>query len=267
MSCPSHATAPHTTTDIPEVRVNGTLIAADDIAREVQYHPAQSPEEGLRKAAEALVIRTLLLQKAKEVLAEGDEVLSEESLLSVLLEQEAPAELPSKEECLRYFDGHRESFQSPDLLQVSHILLAAAPDDEAAMQRARQTARELLSQLQRSPDHFETLARQFSACPSKETGGNLGQITRGQTTPEFEQQVFALEAGLANEPIESRYGVHLVQVDRKIPGISLPYEQVHDQVAAYLAEVRQRLAINRYLHRLIDEADIEGIEMGKSLIQ
>ena len=117
MSCPSHATVPQTTTDIPEVRVNGTLIAADDIAREVQYHPAQSPEDGLRKAAEALVIRTLLLQKAKEVLAEGDEVLSEESLLSVLLEQEAPAELPSKEECLRYFDSHRESFQSPDLLQ------------------------------------------------------------------------------------------------------------------------------------------------------
>lgn len=267
MSCPSSFTPPPVATNVPEIRVNGAPISTDDVAREVQYHPAGTPQEGIQKAAEALVIRTLLLQKAKEVLAEGDEVLSEESLLSTLLEREAPAELPSDEECRRYFDSHRENFQSPDLLQVSHILLAAAPDDEATLQRARQTALELLAQLQRSPDRFEALARQFSACPSKESGGNLGQITRGQTTPEFEQQVFALEAGLANEPIESRYGVHLVQVDRKIPGIPLPYEQVHDQVAAYLAEIRQRLAISRYIHQLIDDAEIEGIELGEALIQ
>lgn len=267
MSCPSHATVPQTTTDIPEILVNSTPISADDIAREVQYHPTSSPQEGIHKAAEALVIRTLLLQRAQETIAEETDTLSEEALISTLLESEAPAEFPSDEECHRYFESHRDSFQSPDLLQVSHILIAAAPDDEATLQRARQTALKLLSQLQRSPDRFEKLAREFSACPSKETGGNLGQISQGQTTPEFERQVFALKEGLANQPIESRYGVHLVKVDRKIAGVPLPYEQVHDQVATYLAEIRQRLAINRYLHQLIDEADIQGIEMGKSLIQ
>lgn len=267
MSCPSHATAPSPAADVPEIRVNGTPISADDIAREVQYHPAGSPEEGIHKAAEALVIRTLLLQKAREVLAESAELLSEEALISALLEREAPAEFPSDEECHRYFDGHQESFRSPDLLQVSHILIAAAPDDEAGLQRARQTASELLAQLQQFPEQFTSLAKEFSTCPSKETGGNLGQISRGQTTPEFEQQVFALAEGLAGQPVESRYGVHLVQVDRKIAGVPLPYEQVHDQVATYLAEVRQRMAINRYLHQLIDAAEVEGIELGGALIQ
>ncbi|MEZ5528676.1 MAG: peptidylprolyl isomerase [Porticoccaceae bacterium] len=266
MSCPSSKTT-HSVNDVPEILVNGTPISTEDIAREVQYHPAASPREGIHKAAEALVIRTLLLQKAREVLTESSEVLSEEALISALLEREAPAEFPSSEECHRYFESHRESFRSPDLLQVSHILIAAAPDDEAALQRARQTAVELLAQLQQSPEQFASLAKEFSACPSKETGGNLGQISRGQTTPEFEQQVFALAVGLAHEPIESRYGVHVVQVDRKIAGKPLPYEQVHDQVSAYLAEVRQRMAINRYLHQLIDEAEIEGIELGGALIQ
>jgi len=267
MSCPSHATAPQTTTGIPEVRVNGTLIAADDIAREVQYHPAGTPQEGIQKAAEALVIRTLLLQKAKEVLAAGDEVLSEESLLSTLLEREAPAELPSDEECRRYFDSHREKFNSPDLLEVSHILLAADPADDQAYQQTRQTAEALLAQLQQDGGQFAALAQQFSACPSKETGGNLGQISRGQTTPEFERQVFALEEGLAPDPIESRYGIHIVVVARKITGRPLPYEQIREQVAAYLGEIRQRLAISRYLHQLIDSAEIEGIELGEALIQ
>lgn len=267
MSCPSSTAPTPVAADVPEILVNGTPISADDIAREVQYHPASTPEEGIHKAAEALVIRALLLQKAKETLADSAEVLSEEALISALLEQEAPAEVPNDDECRRYFDSHSESFRSPDLLQVSHILIAAASDDVAALQRARQTALELLAQLQQSPEQFASLAKEFSACPSKETGGNLGQISRGQTTPEFEQQVFALAEGLAHEPIESRYGVHLVQVDRKIAGKPLPYEQVHDQVAAYLAEVRQRLAISRYIHQLIDAADIEGIELGEALIQ
>lgn len=267
MSCPSHATAPHTTTDIPEVRVNGTLIAADDIAREVQYHPAQSPEDGLRKAAEALVIRTLLLQKATAELRPASAEVTEEALISALLEQQAPAVTPSEEECRRYFDSHREKFHSPDLLEVSHILLAADPADDQAYQQTRQTAEVLLAQLQQDGGQFAALAQQFSACPSKETGGNLGQISRGQTTPEFERQVFALEEGLAPEPIESRYGIHIVVVARKITGRPLPYEQIREQVAAYLGEIRQRLAISRYIHRLIDEADIEGIEIGKSLIQ
>ncbi|WP_461517747.1 peptidylprolyl isomerase [Porticoccus sp.] len=266
MSCPSHSTAPHTTTDIPEVRVNGTLIAADDIAREVQYHPAQSPEEGLRKAAEALVIRSLLLQQSEEKCQTSDDA-TEEARISALLEQQAPAVVPGEEECRRYFDSHKEKFRSPDLLEVSHILIAADPTDEPAFQQAQQSAEALLAQLQQAPGQFAALAKQFSACPSRETGGNLGQLTRGQTTPEFERQVFALNEGLAPKPIESRYGVHVVLVARKINGLPLPYEQVSEQVAAYLAEIRQRLAISRYIHQLIDEADIEGIEMGEALIQ
>ena len=267
MSCPSTHTPPTASADVPDILVNGVPISADEIAREVQYHPASSPQEGIHKAAEALVIRTLLLQRAKQTVADESDGLSEEALITALLEREAPAEYPNGEECQRYFDNHRDSFRSPDLLQISHILIAAAPDDEPALQKARQTAQELLTQLRQAPERFEILAREYSACPSKETGGNLGQISRGQTTPEFEQQVFAMEEGLADKPLESRYGVHVVQVDRKIDGKPLPFEQVHDQVSAYLAEVRQRMAINRYLHQLIDEAEIEGIELGEPLIQ
>ncbi len=267
MSCPSHTATPHQHTDIPEVSVNGTLIPAEDIAREVQYHPASSPEEGIRKAAEALVIRTLLLQQAGVESKPESTDAAEESLISALLEKQAPAVSPNEEECRRYFDSHPEKFHSPDLLEVSHILIAADPTDEATFEQARQSAAALLAQLQQSPDQFAALAKQFSACPSRETGGNLGQITRGQTTPEFEREVFALEEGLAPQPIESRYGVHVVLVARKITGMPLPYDQIKGQVSAYLAEIRQRLAISRYIHQLIDAADIEGIELGEALIQ
>ncbi len=52
-----------------------------------------------------------------------------------------------------------------------------------------------------------------SDCPSKDEGGELGWLERGQTTPEFDRQVFRLREGLAAFPVESRWGYHVVSVD------------------------------------------------------
>ena len=54
------------------VSVNGTVIPRAAITREIQYHPAPSPSDSWRKAAEALVLRELLLQEARESRARGD---------------------------------------------------------------------------------------------------------------------------------------------------------------------------------------------------
>ncbi|MEH6467935.1 MAG: peptidylprolyl isomerase, partial [Porticoccus sp.] len=116
-------------------------------------------------------------------------------------------------------------------------------------------------------DQFEALANEHSDCPSKETGGSLGQITRGQTTPEFENAVFELEEGLAKDPVESRYGYHVVYIDKKLLGKQLEYEQVKSDVANMLMEFGQRKAIAQYIHKLVDESEIEGIdfEIGRPL--
>src|SRR5690606_52936 len=94
-----------------------------------------------------------------------------------------------------------------------------------------------IAELVRQPERFAEMARALSACPSAATGGSLGQIATGQTAPEFE----AALAGLAPQtlcphPVETRYGVHVVRLDRKIPGRTLPFELVRQRIAEYLAE-------------------------------
>src|SRR5690606_6112998 len=49
----------------PPISVNGVVIERTAIAQEAQHHPAASPGESMRKAAEALVVRELLLQEAR----------------------------------------------------------------------------------------------------------------------------------------------------------------------------------------------------------
>ncbi|MGA8824458.1 MAG: peptidylprolyl isomerase, partial [Pseudolabrys sp.] len=49
------------------VSVNGISIARDAIQREMQHHPAAKPIAAWQQAARALVIRELLLQRAKHL--------------------------------------------------------------------------------------------------------------------------------------------------------------------------------------------------------
>ena len=108
---------------------------------------------------------------------------------------------------------------------------------------------------------FAELALTHSACPSKVQGGALGQISKGQTVPEFERQLFKLPAGLASQPIESRYGGHVVSVDQRLEGKLLPYEIVADSIRGLLQQGVWQKAVSQYLQTLIGAADIVGIRL------
>ncbi len=79
--------------------------------------------------------------------------------------------------------------------------------------------------------------------------------------PEFERQVFSLAEGLAPNPIETRYGYHIVRIDRRVDGRPLAYDQVKDKIADYLNECVRRTALNQYVQQLIGKAEIVGIDL------
>uniref|UniRef100_UPI0028B22105 peptidylprolyl isomerase n=1 Tax=Stutzerimonas nitrititolerans TaxID=2482751 RepID=UPI0028B22105 len=108
---------------------------------------------------------------------------------------------------------------------------------------------------------FAELALQHSACPSKAQGGALGQISKGQTVPEFECQLFRLPVGLCQQPLESRYGYHLVFVDQRLDGEQLPYEAVAGSIRAELNQRVWQIGVAQYLQNLVGVASIEGIHM------
>ena len=117
---------------------------------------------------------------------------------------------------------------------------------------------------------FGELARTLSACPSKAEGGDLGQISRGQTVPEFERQLLLGTVGLMAKPIETRYGFHVAKINRITPGNQLQFSDVQDNIASYLNEKVKRKAIAQYIQNLIAEAEIEGYDFnvsGQPLVQ
>ena len=94
--------------------VNNVEITDDDVHAEMQYHPAESADKARHKAAQALVIRQLLLQEAKaknmlEDVEQVDTVLAEETIDTLIL-QEVVVPQADDESCKRYYEQNKERF-------------------------------------------------------------------------------------------------------------------------------------------------------------
>jgi peptidyl-prolyl cis-trans isomerase C len=267
-TCSAHAPMPAGRPVV--VSVNGVAIARDAIVREMQHHAAPKPIAAWQQAARALVIRELLLQRARmldlkpEPISDeaGRRETDEEAMMRGIVDREVTVPEPDDETCRRYYDRNRARFQSPDIYEASHILFAALASNRAAHAKAREDAATVLAELREHPNRFADLAQAHSRCPSAAQGGNLGQITSGQTTPEFEQALIALSPGqLCEAPVATRYGFHIIRLDRKHEGRMLPYEIVATRIADYLRESVRRRADAQYVARLVSAARIEGIEL------
>lgn len=267
-TCSAHAQIP--AGKPVNVSVNGVSIARDEIVREMQHHPAGKPIAAWQQAARALVIRELLLQEARRIgLApepvsdsDGRRETDEEALIRGLVDHEVTVPEPDDETCRRYYARHQAQFRSPDIYEASHILFAALPSDKEAYAQARADAENILAALNERPESFATLAQAYSRCPSAAQGGNLGQITGGQTTPEFEKALIALAPGqLCEAPVATRYGFHVIKLERKIDGRLVPYEATAERIADYLRDSVRRRADAQYIARLVSMARIEGVEL------
>jgi peptidyl-prolyl cis-trans isomerase C len=270
-TCSAHAQIP--TGKPAAVSVNGVAIARDAIAREMQQHAAAKPIAAWQQAARALVIRELLLQRAHHLgIApqpigddEGRHETDEESLIRIVIEREVVVPEPDDETSRRYYARNIARFRSPDIYEAAHILIASSPADAQAHARAREEAAAVLAVLREHPERFAALAQAHSRCSSAAQGGNLGQITTGQTTPEFEQALMALTPGeLCAEPVATRYGFHVIRLDRMHAGQVLPYEAVAARIADYLSESVRRRADGQYVARLVSAAQISGIELSNA---
>lgn len=255
------------------VRVNGVAITRDAIQREMQHHPAQKPIAAWQQAARALVIRELLLQRARQLgltpapLSDDDgrRETDEEAMMRALIEREVTVPEPDDATCRRFYANNEVRFRSHDIYEASHILFAAVPADRESYAQARADAISVLATLRDNRDSFATLAQAYSRCPSGVQGGNLGQITTGQTTQEFEQAITRLAPGeMCAEPVATPYGFHLIRLDRKHSGQTLPYEVVAERIADYLRESVRRRAAAQYIGRLASAAQIEGIDLASA---
>ncbi|WP_337983011.1 peptidylprolyl isomerase [Lysinibacillus sp. C5.1] len=133
----------------------------------------------------------------------------------------------SDEELQQYFEEHKDDYGQQEQVAASHIFL----EDEA-------TAKEVEEKLKAGED-FAELAKAYSVdTDTREDGGDLGYIQRGQMDEQFEAAAFALEKGAVSSVVQSVEGYHIIKVTGKEPAQQAVFEDVQDEVYETVLESR-----------------------------
>lgn len=254
------------------ISVNGEAISPELIATEAQNHRAPKGKPGMAwmAAARALAIRALILQEARRrgftpetmELAPGLWETEEEAIIRQVLDEAVQAETPTPEAVRAAYDANPERHRAPSLYEAAHILFAARPDDVVARKVAKDQANAVLAKIKAEPKAFDALARDHSACSSRANGGRLGQISAGDTVAEFEAALETLAQGsIASEPVESRYGFHIIRLDAKAEGQILPFEAVETALRSALEKAAWVRASRAFVDGLAEQADVTGISL------
>lgn len=237
------------------ITVNGVEITDRAIEAELPHHQrAQNP---LKQSVNELVLRTVLLQEADRLGIAGED---DDTRIETLFTQEVRVPEANEEACRNFYRNRPEMFSSGEIVEARHILFQVTPT--VSLEFLRTTAESILAELQEHPERFAELAKMYSNCPSGTVGGNLGQLTRGQTVPEFESFVFRLAEGeMGSRLLETRFGLHIVQVMRRVEGKLAPYEAVREEIAENLTLAAWQRGVHQYMQILVGRAKIEGITL------
>ncbi len=144
--------------------------------------------------------------------------------------QVAPKEIET------YYQSNQEKFGQPRRLRVRHILIKTDVKDAEAMAQARKKAESIREEALKGKD-FAQLAKQYSEDPgTKDKGGDLGFISRGQVVPEFEEAIFALKADGISPIIQTPYGLHIAKVEEIQEAKVEPLDKVKNQILTLLQD-------------------------------
>ena len=250
------------------VVVEGVEIPEFLIAEEVQHHPSANPMEARAAAGKALAVKALLLHRADELGLvaqpltdeDGREETIEEALIRAVLDAEVEIDPPGEAECRRVYDAQRSRFSTPVLTEAAHILVEPKTDDAAGWEMARRTTQATLDRVLQKPARFAELAKSVSDCPSGEVGGSLGQLGPGDVVGEVERALASLKPGeVLASPVRSRFGWHVLKLERRIEGKVLPFDYVEDKIRLHLESRAWTAAATRYVSELADRARAQGV--------
>ena len=158
----------------------------------------------------------------------------------------------------QFYELHGEQFTEGGGVRARHILIGVSPD---ASGEEKTDARERANGLRRDAAggaDFAELARTHSEDPgSAANGGDLGVIVRGQTVPEFEAALFALDPGDLSEVVETPFGMHVVQLVERDAERTTPFTEASVQIREFLLQQAQQARTAAFIEELKAKSDIE----------
>ena len=162
------------------------------------------------------------------------------------------------EEVRAFYEQNKTSFNEPEMVRASHILLTTPEDlsDEEVAEKKR--AIENLKQRVDEGEDFGVLAKEFSEDPgTKDKGGDLDFFSRERMVPEFAEAAFAAETGTVTDPVKTQFGYHIIKVTDRKQARAVPFEEAKPQIESFLENRKRQQQVQQLLTALKQQAEVK----------
>lgn len=244
------------------VRINDVSITIEEFREMSERQPIEGKmrllnEKGLRDFLENYIItREILYQEGKkkgfdrnkEILRKVED-FKRAMVIDALLEEalKEKSEI-TEEEIQRYYKENESLFSEPLEIKIRHIFVTSEP-----------VLKEVLTKLSKG-ESFEKLASQYNVDRTREDGGNLGYIRRGQLAPsfaQFEEAAFSLKRkGDTSDVVRTPYGYHIIRLEDMRGTTKRPLNQVREKIHLFLQTKKRQDAYLEYVKEVKSKAKI-----------
>ncbi|HEY6140491.1 MAG TPA: peptidylprolyl isomerase [Thermoanaerobaculia bacterium] len=163
-------------------------------------------------------------------------------------------DLTDKELRERY-DREKERYRLPERAHLREIIVLR-PDNPTQAAAARQRAEELAQQARNGAD-FTLLSKTSSEAPTKDKGGDLGEVAKGELLPELDKAVFNATAGQIIGPIEAKSAWHIIKVEQRLPSEVPAFETLKEKLRKDVSDEAWQRDYKAYIDRLRKDAFIQ----------
>ena len=133
----------------------------------------------------------------------------------------APSDAPddeievAAEDVAAYYQENAADYEHPDQVKLEYAYFPKVPSAADSLEIKEEISR-LRQEIEAGKDFAELAGVVSDDEGSAAQGGDLGFFARGQMVAPFEEAAFALAPGELSEPVQTRYGWHLIKVEERL---------------------------------------------------
>lgn len=214
---------------------------------------------------------TLELEEVEKALPEGQtlkEIMAHYKITEDKMKQRAGEQIklkkllaidePSEDEIKEFYENVNE-----EEVRARHILIMVEEDDtDEVKAEKKKKAEDIKKKITEGAD-FAELAKEYSDCPSKENGGDLGFFSKNRMVKPFSDAAFALDVDDVSDVVETRFGYHIIQtLEKKAPPT---LDEARDNIKRAIIEQKIQKEAVELIEKLKEETDIVYTEKPQNI--
>lgn len=154
------------------------------------------------------------------------------------------------------YNREKEQYRVAERAKLREIVVLK-PENPAQLDEARQRATDVAAAARKAGTDFATLATTMSESATRDLGGDLGEVAKGDLVAELDQAVFNAAPGTLIGPIETKSAWHIIKVEQRLPSEVPAFESLKDRLRKEAGEEAWQRDYKAYIENLRKDAYIQ----------